>query len=699
MTPQTMERALRLLILEDVPTDAELVHHELRKARIEFVSKRVETREGFLREILRFAPDAVLADYNLPQFSGLEALRLLRERRLDVPFILVTGAQSEEVAVQCIKEGADDYILKTSLKRLPSALLNSLKNRLSESEREKAMAALQQREEQFRLIAEHTQDLICLLNADGQFFYISPSSESLLGYAPKTLIGADFFRLVHPDDREAVAAAFRQTLESDSGQSQEFRVQHQNGDWRIFELIAGRVLDSNGTPQRIVAVSRDITKRRRDEETIRHLAYYDALTGLPNRALFNDRLALAIAHSYRNRQLLGLMFLDMDRFKTVNDTLGHVMGDRLLQGISERLKTCLREGDTIARLGGDEFMLLLPGVAQIEDIAKVAQRILEALKTPFPCEGHDLHITTSIGIALYPNDSTDGDSLLKNADIAMYRAKEQGRNNYQFYTPGMNASAFERLSLENNLRRALERDEFVLYYQAQLNLRSGRITGAEALIRWQHPDLGLLLPSQFIPVAEETGLIIPLGEWVLNNASAQNKMWQGAGLPPVRIAVNLSPLHFKHKGLTRTIAEVLAKSGLEPGWLELELTESTIMQNVDATILTMIQLQEMGVHVSIDDFGTGYSSLSYLKRFPINTVKIDQSFIRDITTNSDDAAIAKAIIGMAHSLNLRVIAEGVETREQLAFLQNEDCDEVQGFFFSQPLPAEEFSRLLKGHDA
>jgi EAL domain-containing protein (putative c-di-GMP-specific phosphodiesterase class I) len=340
-------------------------------------------------------------------------------------------------------------------------------------------------------------------------------------------------------------------------------------------------------------------------------------------------------------------------------------------------------------------MLLLPGVAHVEDVAKVAERILDALKPSFNYDRHDLHITTSIGIALYPNDSADGDSLLKNADTAMYRAKELGRNNYQFYMPSMNATALERLSLENSLRRALRREEFVLYYQPEIALDTGRISGMEALIRWQHPELGLILPNRFIPIAEETGLILPVGEWVLRTAGTQNKSWQDAGLPQLRVAVNLSPLHFKHRDFLQTIASVLQQTGLQPSSLELELTESTLMQSSEATIATMCQLKEMGIHVTIDDFGTGYSSLSYLKRFPIGTVKIDQSFIRDITTNSDDAAIAKAIIGMAHSLNLKVVAEGVESEEQLAFLQSAGCDAVQGFYFSRPLPVEEFTQLLQ----
>ena len=698
-TSAPMANPLRLLLVEDVPTDAELICHELRKAKIDFSWQRVETKDDFITGLSNFTPDAILADYHLPRFSAMEALRVLKQLEVELPFILVTGSQSEEVAVECMREGADDYILKTSLKRLPSALLNALRKKETELEKERAEAELHRREEQYRLITETTQDLISMLDVRGNFTYLSPSVGSLLGYEARDLIGTNSFALLHPEDRQSAAATFQRILNSEGRGAQEFRVRRGDGEWRVFESVGSRILDAAGAAQRVVFVSRDITERKRDEETIRHLAYYDALTGLPNRTLFNDRLAQALAQAYRNRQMLGLMFLDLDRLKAVNDTLGHAMGDRLLQAVSERLKGCLREGDTIARLGGDEFMLLLPGVTHLEDIAKVAQRILDALKPSFYCDGQELHTTASVGIALYPNDSKDAEALMKNADTAMYRAKELGRNNYQFYNPSMNATAFQRLSLENNLRRALQGKELTLHYQPQLNLQTGQITGAEALIRWNHPELGSISPTRFIPIAEESGLIVPVGEWVLATAIAQNKSWQESGFSPIRIAVNLSPLHFKHKDLGATIAQVLRETKLDPKYLELEVTESVIMQSsdadADAVVATMLKLKEMGVHVSIDDFGTGYSSLSYLKRFPVDTVKIDQSFIRDITTNPDDAAIAKAIISIAHSLGLRVIAEGVETEGQLNFLRSEKCDEVQGFFFSEGLPADAFAEFVR----
>jgi diguanylate cyclase (GGDEF)-like protein len=389
------------------------------------------------------------------------------------------------------------------------------------------------------------------------------------------------------------------------------------------------------------------------------------------------------------------MFLDLDRFKTINDTLGHAIGDQLLQGVSERLKYCLREGDTFARWGGDEFTLLLPQINDAEDAAKIAQRILEALKPAFNLEGHELYISSSIGIALYPQDGGDVQTLLRNADAALYRAKEHGRNNYRFYLPSMNSQASELLALENQLHQALEREEFVVYYQPQVNVKTGEITGMEALVRWQHPELGLVAPGTFIPLAEANGLIVPIGEWVLRTACAQNKAWQDAGFPPVRVAVNLSARQFQQPTLVAMVGQVLAETGLEARFLELEITETTIMQNVEFARTMLSDLQAMGVHISMDDFGTGYSSLSYLKKFPFHTIKIDQSFIRELTSAPQDTAIISAVNTLGYGLNLRVVAEGVETHEQLQLLRSLQCDEMQGYLFSRSLSVVDATKVLQ----
>ena len=431
----------------------------------------------------------------------------------------------------------------------------------------------------------------------------------------------------------------------------------------------------------------------RTQANLYRLAHFDALTGLPNRLLFLDRLSQMMAQANRNERLVAIMLLDLDRFKAINDTLGHTMGDLLLKGVAERLAGCVRGDDTVARLGGDEFIVLLPEIRYIEDAATVARKILNALAQPFPLDGHEIFIGTSIGIALYPFDE-ELNALLRNADTAMYEAKQQGGNNYQFYSAEMNTASLKHLSLEGALRRALERGEFELHYQPQIDLTRGEIVGVEALVRWRHPDLGLLGPMEFIPLAEENGLIVPIGEWVLRTACAQVRAWQEAGLRPIRVAVNLSARQFYQKDLVGTVARILEQTGLDSRYLELEITESCLMQNTQTTVALLTELSRLGVRFSIDDFGTGYSSLSYLKRFPIDTLKIDRSFVCDIGTDPDDAAIVKAIIALAKSLEMHVIAEGVETPEQLHFLRTHGCNEIQGYLVSRPLPADEVARLF-----
>ena len=429
------------------------------------------------------------------------------------------------------------------------------------------------------------------------------------------------------------------------------------------------------------------------EEQLQRQVYHDTLTGLPNRLLFQDRLALAVAQAHRHGNGLAVLFLDVDRFKVINDSLGHSVGDRLIREVAVRLRSCLREGDTVARLGGDEFTLLLPDVGQAVDAAKVAKKVLDVVRMPFELDGRELFVTSSLGISLYPDDGRDAETLVKNADAAMYRAKEQGRDLYQLYTPALNATALERLALESSLRKALAHSELLLHYQPILDVATRRVHGVEALLRWRHPELGLVPPGDFIPLAEVTGLILAIGPWVLRAACAQARAWQDLQ-PGLRMAVNLSARQFQEAGLVGHVTDALADTGLDPHCLQLEITESSAMQNAQTAIQTLRELKALGVGLSIDDFGTGYSSLSYLKRFPIDTLKIDQSFIRDIGTDPDDAAIASAIIALAHTLKLTVVAEGVETADQLEFLTRHGCDRTQGYFFSRPLAAERCSELL-----
>ncbi|MGB5079927.1 MAG: EAL domain-containing protein [Burkholderiales bacterium] len=436
-------------------------------------------------------------------------------------------------------------------------------------------------------------------------------------------------------------------------------------------------------------------ERKRYQEELERQANYDGLTGLPNRNLLHDRLRQSV-FGQRYARSIAVVFIDLDHFKFVNDSLGHNAGDKLLQYVAERLQSTVRDGDTVARIGGDEFVLILNDQAREDVIFRAMQRIVSKVSEPIKIEERELNITCSAGISLYPQDGPDVETLLKNADAAMYRAKSRGRNNFQFFTSEMNALVNERLNLEHSLRRALERKELLLYYQPRVNLKTGAIDSVEALLRWQHPEWGLILPERFIPLAEETGLIVPIGEWVLREACTQKRIWEDSGLPQVAVSVNLSARQFRDENLSRAIAEILSETGVRPGQLEMELTESMVMHDAEAAIATLEGLKSLGVRLSVDDFGTGYSSLSYLTRLPLDALKIDGSFVRDIGKDPEDGVLAQAIISLGHSLHLSVVAEGVETGVQLGFLIANHCDEVQGYYFSRPVPPEECARLLAG---
>ncbi|HEY9907165.1 MAG TPA: EAL domain-containing protein, partial [Thermosynechococcaceae cyanobacterium] len=434
--------------------------------------------------------------------------------------------------------------------------------------------------------------------------------------------------------------------------------------------------------------------QKRVDSMIRYQASHDHLTQLPNRLLFNEQLSLALISARQNEEVLGVAFLDLDRFKAINDTLGHAVGDRLLQQVSDRLQSCLRSCDVIARWGGDEFTMLLPHLTCAEEISNISQRILDQLATPFYLNGHELYVTASLGIALSPYDGEDAEALMRNADSAMYQVKQQGKNNYQLYFEGMNQKALAELILESDLRRALVRNEFLLYYQPQIDLKTNQILGVEALIRWQHPRLGFVSPAQFIPLAEETGLICAIGDWVLREACHQHQAWRSAGLPPIRIAINLSAQQFQQPNLVSSIIQTLQETGVSPRYLEMEITESAAMHNIAFTTAMLQQLQQAGIQIAMDDFGTGYSSLSAIKHFPFHILKVDQSFVRDALTNPSDAAIVKAVVALGRGLGLKVLAEGVETQAQLDFLRTIDCDSAQGYYFSKPLPASEIAMVF-----
>jgi diguanylate cyclase (GGDEF)-like protein/PAS domain S-box-containing protein len=559
-------------------------------------------------------------------------------------------------------------------------------------DRKRAAAALGESEARFRTLAETAPCAIFIYQGD-RFRYVNPAAASITGYGREDFKDLVFWELVHPAFRDLVRErGLARQRGADVPSRYEFKIVRRDGEERWLDFSAGSV-EFGGRPAAL-GIAFDVSERKRAEEQIKSLAYHDVLTGLPNRLLFTDRLNVAVAQAHRMGQRLGILFLDLDRFKVINDSLGHGLGDRLLQAVAERLEAGVREGDTVARLGGDEFILLLPGIGRAYDVAKVAEKVLDSLRLPFRIEGRDLFVTASIGISLYPEDGTDAETLVKNADTAMYRAKEQGRDNYQLYTHAMNERAVERLALESSLRKALAHDELVLHYQPLLDLATGRVHGVEALLRWAHPDKGLVPPGEFLQLAEVTSLMGPIGRWTLRTACAQAKAWQAAGQSHLSVAVNLSARQFQQIDLVDEVKRALEESGLAPRFLDLEVTESHAMQSADATILTLRELKALGVRISIDDFGIGYSSLSYLKRLPIDTLKIDQSFVRDITTDPDDAAIATAIIALAHTLKLQVVAEGVETQEQLSFLAARHCDRMQGYLFSRPLNREDCGRFL-----
>jgi diguanylate cyclase (GGDEF)-like protein/PAS domain S-box-containing protein len=528
-----------------------------------------------------------------------------------------------------------------------------------------------------------------------QFSFVSKQAERILGYPTERWLNEPAFWKdhLHPDDRERAVTSFMNTVRNRKDHTFEYRMVAADGTTVWLRNIVTVVVKQDQI-QKLRGVMVDITEKKHAEERLTFFAHHDGLTDLPNRLLFMDRLSQALARVKWHQRLVAVLFVDLDHFKRINDSLGHDMGDLLLKAVAERLSSCVRGGDTVARIGGDEFTIVLADIAQAEDVPKVAQKIIDAVSKPFSLMGQEFFITISMGISIFPNDGQDAQALVKNAYAAMYRAKEQGRNHYQHYSPAMNVRTLERLALESNLRHALERKELLLHYQPRVDLETGQITGVEALLRWQYPDLGLVSPSQFIPLAEETGLIIPIGEWVLRTACAQNKLWQSMGLSPVRVSVNLSARQFEQRNLVETIGLVIKETGLDPNYLELELTEGLVMKNPETTIATLRSLHEMGIQISIDDFGTGYSSLSYLKRFPIHALKIDQSFVRDIITDPDGTVIVTAIILLAHSLKLKVIAEGVETKDQLDYVRSLKCHEIQGYLFSKPLPVEEMTRLL-----
>ncbi len=591
------------------------------------------------------------------------------------------------------------FTIFLTLYLLPVRALRDALNNLH-SEKQKALETANR----LKVIIDNATDGIVTLDNQGKIATFSNAAERIFGYTSQEMFGKDIGLLLPHHSSNDEKGFFSP---ASSIGNWETSGKHKQGNEFPVDVALSEAPTSSA--MQYVCIIRDITERKKAEALLNKLANFDSLTGLPNRNLFRDRLDQALIRATRNETLLALMFLDLDRFKTINDTLGHNVGDQLLQQVAGKLSAILRKTDTvsrlspefctstISRLGGDEFTIILEGLKHVDGVSIVAQKIIDAFIDPFTIEEHELYVTSSIGISMYPFEDTDADGLIKDADTAMYRAKELGKNTYQFFVKDLQNLASNRLTIETNLRQALERNEFSLVYQPQIDLITGKLKGAEVLLRWIQPGENIVSPAEFIPVLEDTGLIIPVGNWVLKTACEQAKKWQDSGIQPFKIAINLSARQFAQKNLVTSVLSILKETQLEPQYLELELTESQLMQHTEYNIATLSNLAKHHISLSLDDFGTGYSSLSYLKRFSIDTLKIDQSFVREITTNQEDKAIASAIIALGKSLSLNVIAEGVETQEQLELLKLLGCNEAQGYLLGRPMSAEALIRHIHDH--
>jgi diguanylate cyclase (GGDEF)-like protein/PAS domain S-box-containing protein len=686
-----------ILLIQDDPTNGSAFRSALNGSfQLEWLKSCLAGLErlGQERQPGTSPIQAVVVDLFLPDSRGLRTFERLYHAAPQIPILVLAAAQDEGIAKVAVQRGAQDYLLKNHLDvYLLSKALSSMIDRAAIAE------MLFNERERAQVTLNSIGDAVLSTDVLARVTYLNTSAESLTGWSRKEATGhpvAEVLRILDANTREGTQDPMALAIKENKtvALTPNSVLVRRDGVEAAIEDSTAPIHDRTGQVTGAVMVFHDVSATRALSSKMLHLAQHDTLTDLPNRALFSHRLSEAIVAAHRYRRKLAVLFLDLDRFKHINDSLGHVTADRVLQSVARRLHDCVRASDTVSRQGGDEFVILLSEVARAQDAAVSAEKILLAVRTLHRIDEHDLHLTASMGIVTYPDDGTEAETLLKNADFAMYHAKDSGRNNYQFFKPDMNLIALERQSLEVDLRVALENREFELHYQPKVSLETGAITAVEALIRWHHPQRGLVSPAQFIPIAEFCGVIVPIGRWILREACRQTRAWRDIGLPPIRIAINISARELRETDFVVAVRAILAEAGLDPSSLELELTETFLLQDATGTAAVLKALKELGVMLALDDFGTGYSSLSHLQRFPIDTLKIDQSFVRDIATDANDANIVSAVISMGTSLHMKVVAEGVETPDQVVFLQEHGCPEAQGYYFSRPVVASQLTRLL-----
>jgi diguanylate cyclase (GGDEF)-like protein/PAS domain S-box-containing protein len=685
-----------VLLIECQPADARLITNALKSdvqdgLQVESIKKLSDGVDRIHKGRVR----GVIVDIEMPNGRGVEAFERLRAAAPHVPILILSGLENENVARQAVDRGAQDYLLKSYFDhfRLRRAVRLMIERHATEEK-----AYFQQRCAEVTLAC--SGDAVIISDSSQRVTHLNAPAELLTGWSHAEARGHSLNEILGDAacDKQATSAPAPSIASGPHGDTpcaETAILLRRDGVQLNIKTCSGYIRDRDGNVTGTVAVLHDLGAVRKQTLELSHAAQHDFLTGLPNRSLVNDRITQAISFAERYTKQLAVMFVDLDLFKRINDSLGHAMGDKLLQQVATRIVACVRRSDTVGRNGGDEFVVLLSQVGHEEDAVFIARKILSSLAAPYLIDQKQLQINASIGVSTYPGDGTDSETLINRADTAMYEAKKLGRNNCQFFRPEMQARVLEWQSLEGSLRCALERNEFMLMYQPKIALETGEISGVEALLRWKHPERGLIQPLKFVPIAEESGLIVPIGRWVLLEACRQARAWIDAGLPPVRIAVNVSALQFAAKDFLSSVRAALISTGIDPSNLELELTETVLMQDAESAVQTLRALKDIGVQLAVDDFGVGYSSFSYLRKFPLDALKVDRSFINDISSNADNAMILSALINIGKSLKHRVVAEGVETEEQLHFLQQEGCSEGQGYFFCRPVIAEKFAEFLE----